>query len=398
MRILFIANDFPNPFEPGKGLFNMYLARALASRHDIRVICPIPWTAELSARIHGRKPLDFVRHQESDGIRIDYPRYYYPPKCLRNHYGTFMWWSVQGCVGRILGTFQPDAVLGYWAHPDGEVAVRAAQLAAVPSGVIIGGSDVLLITRDADRRRRVTAVLQATDAVIAVHQHLKDKAISFGINPEKVHVWNQGVDSRFSPGDRAQARMRLGIAPDGPAAVWVGRMVSVKGLEILLQAAMVLQSQGNEMKLYLVGDGPLRKSLEEMSASAGLADRVHFVGTQVHERLPDWYRAANLTVLSSWSEGLPNVLRESLACGTPFVATRVGGIADFAAEHRDWLVEPGNPQALAEAIARSLATDAAPLSSPTVSWSDSADAIAQILGRLVRPATRQSAVCVPTCG
>ena len=107
-------------------------------------------------------------------------------------------------------------------------------------------------------------------------------------------------------------------------------MVPVKGLDILLQSLALLRSRDLDCHLYLVGDGPLRKQLMVQANVLGLSTRITFVGPKLHEELPAWYRAADLTVLPSRSEGLPNVLRESLACGTPFVASNVGGIVEIA--------------------------------------------------------------------
>jgi glycosyltransferase involved in cell wall biosynthesis len=81
---------------------------------------------------------------------------------------------------------------------------------------------------------------------------------------------------------------------------------------------------------------------------------VTFAGYVPHADLPDWYRAANLTVLPSRSEGVPNVLLESIACGTPFVASRVGGIPEVADPLVDRLVAPNDRDALADAIVHSL--------------------------------------------
>src|SRR5207247_9071660 len=95
---------------------------------------------------------------------------------------------------------------------------------------------------------------------------------------------------------------------------------------------------------------------------------VSCAGPLPHAELPDWYRAANLTVLPSRSEGMPNVLRESLACGTPFVASRVGGIVEIAEACSGHLVPPDDPGALAEAIGRTLAAPAGPPRVPPAGW------------------------------
>ena len=135
--------------------------------------------------------------------------------------------------------------------------------------------------------------------------------------------------------------------------------------------------------LYLVGDGAGRRDLETLTARLGLEGVVRFVGKVDQTALPDWYRAADLTVLASRSEGVPNVLRESLACGTPFVATRVGGVSEIAAGTTCRLVPAEDPAALSEAIAASLAERRGPLTTGgLLTWQQSTQ---QILDVLMRP-------------
>jgi glycosyltransferase involved in cell wall biosynthesis len=131
-------------------------------------------------------------------------------------------------------------------------------------------------------------------------------------------------------------------------------MVYVKGLDVLLTAASLLRGRIKRFRLYLLGDGVERRTLESLAARGGLDEFVRFVGYVDHSALPLWFRAANVVVLPSRSEGIPNVLLESIACGTPFVASDVGGIAEIADKRLDRLVRPDDPQALASAIAAAL--------------------------------------------
>jgi glycosyltransferase involved in cell wall biosynthesis len=380
MRLLFIANDFPNPYKPHKGMFNLHLVRALAKNHDVGVISPVPWVDDLQAIRNGAAESGHFQRDDLDGIDVRYPRYYYPPGVLRNQYGWFYWQSVHGTVARMMKAHRPDAVVGYWAHPDGEAAVRAALLGDLPSAVVVGGSDVLLLTRDPGRRRRVVRVLQATDAVVCVSDDLRTKTLALGIPADRVHVWDQGIDARlFHPGDRAAARRRLGLPEQAPTALWVGRMVPVKGLDVLIDATAILHRRGVPLRVNLVGDGPLRERLEAQVASWGLSQSVMFVGALAQAHLPDWYRAADFTVLPSRSEGIPNVLRESRACGTPFVASKVGGIAEVADELTDRLVPPDDPGALASAIESSIAASPVEIRTASRSWEASAQVLTEIL-------------------
>jgi glycosyltransferase involved in cell wall biosynthesis len=152
-------------------------------------------------------------------------------------------------------------------------------------------------------------------------------------------------------------------------------MVAVKGLEVLLDACRLLVAEGVDFRLALVGDGPLRRELEARASSLGLDGRVVFAGSVAHEKLGDWYRAADLTVLPSLSEGIPNVLLESVACGTGFVASRVGSVAELTDDAQD-LVPPGDAGALAAALRRRLQSRSAPRRTPRrLGWSSAVETV-----------------------
>jgi glycosyltransferase involved in cell wall biosynthesis len=185
-----------------------------------------------------------------------------------------------------------------------------------------------------------------------------------------------------------EARRRLDVPSNIPALLWVGRMVPVKGLEVLIGACQRLRAGGQSFHLYLVGDGRLRESLQAEVAARGLGAVVTFVGNVTQADLGDWYRAADVTVLPSHSEGIPNVLRESLACGTPFVASRVGGIPEIADEASCTLVPPGDTAALADALRVAISRRGAGLGRAAIrqgGWAESAESLTQVMRSLVIP-------------
>ncbi len=386
MRILFISNVYPNPIDPLRGVFNHYLARSLAIKHQVTVVSPISWVDELKDSGRRLHLIPRRRAISRDSVEIHYPRYWYPPKLLRSAYGWFFWRSIAGCVRRIMKKGHPDVVVSFWAHPDGESAVRTGQIASAPSVVIVGGSDVILLANYRKRCQQVTKVLQSCDAVVAVSSDLVARIRQLGVSPQRIHLWSRGVDeTAFSPGDRGTARTRLQMPLDDRVLLWVGSMLDVKGLDVLLDACSILKRESVLFRLYLVGDGPLRKKLELQSRSLGLSSIVTFAGPKTHDELPHWYRAANLFVLPSRSEGTPNVLRESIACGIPFVASRVGGIPDFAAEHGSCLVPPNDPSALARGISEALASGISIRDPRKISTSlnDSAESLLRIIEPLL---------------
>lgn len=130
----------------------------------------------------------------------------------------------------------------------------------------------------------------------------------------------------------------------------VGRLVPVKGHSHLLHACRLLAARRVSFQCYLLGDGPLKNDLQRQITQMGLDGVVELKGSQSQSQLVEWYRAADITVLPSLSEGVPNVLMESMSCGTPFVASDVGGIPEIADSRHDRLVPPASPVALADAI------------------------------------------------
>ena len=341
----------------------------------MRVIAPIPFG--VPGKLGDEQNL--IRREN---LEIHHPRFYYTPKILRSAYAGFYLWSIRKALRRVLADFQPQAVIGYWAYPDGAAAVRVARKLGVPSAILVGGSDVLVLAADEARRPQIARALQNADAVVAVSNHLRDKVLELGVEAAKAFVRPQGVDREvFHAGDKKQARQKLGIAGNKPVLLWVGRIVQVKALEVLLEACHLLRQMGVAFDLYLVGEGPLRGAMEQICDTFVLWDCVHFVGAQRQDVLADWYHAADLTVLCSRSEGIPNVLRESLACGCPFVATAVGGIPEWCGDPGR-LVLPDDAGQLAQAIAAALRAPPPLPEVPLPDWDQSAQILLDILQKV----------------
>lgn len=152
-----------------------------------------------------------------------------------------------------------------------------------------------------------------------------------------------------------------------------------KGVGVLVEACRQLARRGVPFHCYFVGRGAERGKLQTLVREQGLQDRITLAGACRHSDLPDWYRAADIVALPSYSEGIPNVLREALACGRPFVATRVGGIPEIAQRSYSRLVPPGDAEALAELLASPPAVDVRLVRAFNVSCERSAELLAERL-------------------
>jgi glycosyltransferase involved in cell wall biosynthesis len=181
-----------------------------------------------------------------------------------------------------------------------------------------------------------------------------------GANAERSSVIPYGVDSeRFRPDQalRARGRELLAVAPDSPLIFAVGRLVSKKGFEYLIDAAAILQSRYPNLCVAIAGDGDLRAPLAARAAAAGRGDRVRFLGRVSHDDIPMLLAAADVAVAPSVHDdagnvdGLPNTVMETMSSATPLVTTPAGGIAAVAVDGiTARLVPERDASALATAI------------------------------------------------
>lgn len=383
MRILTLTNLYPTPFNPTRATFNRQKIRLLATQHPVAVIAPILWTEEWAARWKGAGSLPRGRRVTCDGIAVDHPRYVYSPKVLRGWYGHCFRESVRPAFRRALADFRPDLVFAPWAYPDGWAAVQLGHRAGLPVVIKVHGSDILQLSRHPRRSRGTIEALRQADGVIAVSHDLKERVVAMGADGARVRVLYDGIDSElFHPGPQDAARIRLARDFDmrGPVVLYIGNLLPVKGLEVLIDAFAKLAGQGVDFTGLLIGQGPLRARLEAQIARRGLRGRVELLGPRPHDQLPDWYRAADFFVLPSYSEGVPVVLLEAIACGTPIVASRVGGIPEIAHLGDSRLVPAGDTAALAEAIRAGIADYAATPRHVSHAIRSHADAVSELVG------------------
>ena len=185
----------------------------------------------------------------------------------------------------------------------------------------------------------------------------------YSASPHAIDVVHPGVDlDVFSPGDRASARATLGLRPEAQVLLFVGRIQPLKAPDVLLRAVarMVESDPARRRRLVVVVcGGPSGSGLDHPSAladlasSLGIADIVRFEPPNDRVRLAQWYRAADATVVPSYSESFGLVAIESQACGTPVVAASVGGLRTAVADGRSGLLVPGHdPDEWARALER----------------------------------------------
>lgn len=211
-------------------------------------------------------------------------------------------------------------------------------------------------------------VVEAADRLLANTDDEARELISlYGATPAKVGVVNPGVDlDVFSPGEQARARKELGIREDAIVLAFVGRIQPLKAPDILIRAAArMLQrdpSLRDRLVVAIIG-GPSGNGMEhpeshaELARHLGVDDVTRFVKPMERAALADWYRAASVVCVPSYSESFGLVALEAQACGTPVVAAAVGGLTTAVSDGVTGLLVPGHGvDDFADALGR-IATD-----------------------------------------
>jgi glycosyltransferase involved in cell wall biosynthesis len=178
-----------------------------------------------------------------------------------------------------------------------------------------------------------------------------------GVAERLITVVPNGVDSRkFRPMAKAEARSALGVPTDAKVILSVGHLTANKGVLFLIRALKKLldAEPARNMLLLIAGGGEYRRELEREVAALELGEQVRFLGPVAHDRLYVCYSAADVSCLLSEMEGWPNVILESIACGTPVVATAVGGVPEIIRSDEVGLLTAREDASVADAIRQAI--------------------------------------------
>lgn len=347
-RIVVVTPNFPIPEEPYRGRPVYETVRRLATMASVKVLCPVA-TYPAPASLHPRS-YRYYPAPESDfslpGVEVQYFEYPVFPYLSRPLNGML-------CRHRLLPLLkreQPQLVLAYWLYPVGYAAVTAAEALTVPAVVVGRGSDVCRINgrvlRELTRR-----TLSRASFVITVSEELRRRAIQLGARPAQSKAVPNGCDlSVFHPSNTLQARASVGLPETGEVILFLGRLVALKGVRELLASFEQLAAQRKHLRLVLAGEGDLEPEIVSFLQRTRLRDRIQVVGPCPPAQVAQWINAADLVCLPSYSEGCPNSIIESLACGRPVVTTSVGGVPELITPQNGILVPPGDIAALTRAL------------------------------------------------
>ena len=353
MRILTFTTLYPSAERPQHGIFVETRLRKLVESGAVeaRVVAPVPWFPFGAPRFGSYGQLARVPRRENRfGLSVEHPRYPLPPKIGMSPAPLLMFAALLPLLRRQIAAGDDfDLIDAHYFYPDGVAAVMLGRALGRPVVVTARGSDLNIIAEHSAPRRWIKWGARRAAGLVAVSSGLKRRLIALGVPPERVRVLRNGVDlSLFRPVDGAAFRLEFGLSR--PILLAVGNLVPLKRHRLLVEALADLPG----VDLVIAGEGPERNAIQSLAQARQVANRVHLLGRVPQERLPEIYGAADLLLLPSEHEGWPNVLLESMACGTPVVVSDIDGIADIvAAPEAGRILEETTPETIA-ATAREL--------------------------------------------
>jgi glycosyltransferase involved in cell wall biosynthesis len=348
MKICIVTTAFPRWPGDAQGSFVWEAARAI-SRHSIAV-------RVVAMHVPGTRT-----YERMEDIEVFRPRYLRPERweILRREGGglPIVWQQHPWARALFLpfGVVHALAVARYGrdcdlVHANWTLSAAAARLGQPIHGrpiiATLQGSDVFQATRTAPGRRFARFALEQCEKITVLSTALARATIALGVAEDRVSIIPNGVDAgRFSPPRDGERE---------PVILYVGSFIERKGIRYLLSAAPDLLRILPGYRIELIGEGPQEPQLREMVRLSGVSDRVVFRGFLSQDEVRDAMQRARIFVLPSLEEGLGVVLLEALACGTPVVASDVGGIPDIVTRDVGALVPPADPSCLRDAIVRIL--------------------------------------------
>jgi glycosyltransferase involved in cell wall biosynthesis len=350
LRVLTFSSLFPNSEQPTHGLFVWRRLQQMLAAGGIEatVVAPVPWFPSVRPRFGSYAEFARVARQETlAGIEVHHPRYVVLPKLGMSLAPALMVLGVRDCVARLHRARGFDLIDAHYFYPDGVAAAWIARSLDLPLAITARGTDLNLIARYPVPRAMIRWAAGRSRLNVTVSEALAARLREIGADPATTRTIPNGVDlDGFQPLDRAASRRVLGLA-ERPWLLSAGQLVPTKGHDAAIRALAELPGWG----LLIAGHGPEERNLRALAGQIGVAERVVFRGRVSPEQMPTLYSAADFLVLASQREGMPNVLLESLACGSPVIATRVGACPDIVREPvAGRLVDRADPTAIAAAV------------------------------------------------
>ena len=328
MRVLAISHLYPHASEPRYGIFVARQLQAMAaSGAQITVIVPQPRIPTLLMRLMGRDPHANRRLCDYEGLTaIPVPCLGMPGAWFKEFSGAVAAQAMISRVRKLHADTPFDVIYATNLFLGGDAAIRVGQQLGIPAACLAIGTDVNLEPMLSNRLRTTyERVVSGLDGVLSCGESLATEMEK--LRSDKCLCVYGVVDlDTFRPVDDVrEIRSELDLPRDRRIVLYVGYLLKEKGLFELLRVFDRIHQRHPDAMLVLCGEGKDGAALKSLAASLN-RDAIRFVGAVEPDRVSRYMQAADLFVLPSYGEGMPNAVMEAMACGLPVVATQVGGL------------------------------------------------------------------------
>lgn len=362
MKILVLTSSYPKYPGDTTAPFIQSITHALAARgHELTVV--LPARSDLSPASAPGVSFEAYRYAPTESLEVfGYAEALRADVAVRRSTYLVSPLALASGARKMISEVRRggyDLVHAHWVVPNGAMALPAAWLGGVPLVVSLHGSDVFLSEKKLLFRQAARLAFRRAAAATACSDDLAERSQRLGA-PYRPRTIPYGVDTEQfrGPSDESvKLRKKLGLSADQPMVLAVGRLVHKKGFEVLVDALPYLVAAYSDLRVVIAGSGDLERSLSERAAQAGVGENLMLVGNVLRNELPAYYGAATVTAVPSMHDdagnvdGLPNVMLEALASGSPIVASAVAGIPQAVSRGKEALLVPErDPKALADSI------------------------------------------------
>jgi teichuronic acid biosynthesis glycosyltransferase TuaC len=348
---------FPNSVNPLHGIFIYQRMLHVAKRPGltVQVVAPVPYFPRWIKSARWGKTSRIPKEEKFGELTVFHPRYLLIPGISMPLHGLLIFLGSLITVWKLHRQNRFDGIDAHYVYPDGLAAILLGSLFRIPTVLSARGTDVNLFPGFRLIRPMIRWSLRQAAGIIAVSKSLKQAMVELGLPEHRIQVIGNGIDPlRFHPVEPREARRLLGLADDEQLIVAVGGLIPRKGFQFLIPAFAKIAPHFPKTKLYILGEGDYRQKLEAMIDELDAADRVFLRGNIPNDGLRQWFSGAQISCLVSSREGWPNVLLESMACGTPVIATNVWGAPEVIVSPELGILVQQNVDSIATALEQAL--------------------------------------------
>jgi len=264
-----------------------------------------------------------------------------------SRYINWLLWFIQ--VRRLVRKIKPDVIDAHYITMYGYLAIASG---FHPVVLTVWGSDILVEAKQRRSYRFLTKyALKKAEMVICDSEMMKQELLNLGVNPVKIKIIYNGINTRiFSPRRGQGLKVRLGI-PEVPVVIATRSLEPIYNMEMLIRTVPLVLKQEPKTRFMIVGDGEQREFLENLAMSLGVSANILFAGWIPNDELPDYLASSDIYVSTSLSDSTSLCLQEAMACQVAPVVTDLSGNREWIKDGENgFLVSLGDIEALAERI------------------------------------------------